>query len=122
MIHDESTGLYGAAFHAEALRRLLDGTTFTVRRRGDFVPQDEHVRVLEANRSVDRANGERAEAELRVLRERYQADLARERADLGRKLRNSAAQVVSKYRREGVLIAADWLDREGAQEQAAEGD
>lgn len=121
MIHDENTELYGAGFYAEALRRLFDGTAFTVCRRGDFVPYDEHMRTLEINRRQDRANGERAEAALRELRGRYQADLARERADLGRKLRNTAETVTSRLRREGVLLVADWLDprpREDAEEAA----
>jgi hypothetical protein len=127
MIHDENTELRGSAFYAEVLRRLFDETAFTVRREGDFVPWDEHIRILEMNRRQDRENGERAEAALRELRERYQADLARERADLGRKLRNSAGQVESRYRREGVLLAAGWLDPqpcqvgEGAATAAGEG-
>ena len=70
------------------------------------------MRTLEINRSVDRANGERAQELLKHERAGYARKLADARGVLARAIRERCNErtVPSRYRREGVLIAAEWLD------------
>ena len=114
MIHAENSPLCGGAFYGEALRRLLDNPG------SGFVAEAQHRNVLEANRYVDRANGERAEAALREARERHAAKLGTIRADIASALRARADLAGGKYRAEGVRIAADWIDPPEATELRAE--
>jgi hypothetical protein len=106
MIHREHTELCGDDFYAEALRRLFH------RIGHGFVTEEEHMRVLEANRFVDRANGERAQATLREKTAEFERKLADARRVLADAIRRRVNErtVPSAYRREGVLLAADWLD------------
>ena len=110
MIHHEETGLCGAEFLGEALRRVLaplfDGE------RPEFLVRAEHDRLLQS-----------AIAAHRVAAEHWQAEVSRVRADgfrrlseayraAGRFLRQRAQGVKGKQRQEGVLLAAGWLDPE----------
>jgi hypothetical protein len=104
-MRDEGCELQAEAFLGESLRQLLEGPG------SGFVTWDDHMRTLDMNRKVDRANEER------TLRQ-----LDRERAEYARKMTDSARvyavairtraerEISSRYRREGALIAARWLD------------
>src|ERR1700729_1420475 len=70
MIHAENSPLSGDEFAGESLRRVIDGPG------SEFVTREYLSRVLDANRHVDRANGEAAQAQLRREREEYAAKLA----------------------------------------------
>lgn len=106
LMHSEGTSLHGAEFYGEALRRWWE------RFGHNWVPQAEMMRALEINHSVDRANGERAEATLKHFTEEYQRKLADARTEMAKAIRARCNEVTvpSRYRREGVLLAADWLD------------
>jgi len=106
MIHSENSPLSGDEFAGESLRRVLD------RPGSGFVTSEYLTRVLDANRHVDRANGEHAEALLKREREEYARKLADIRAVLARSIRARVNEVSipSRYRREGALIVADWLE------------
>ena len=110
MIHEEHSPLRGAGFTGEALRRLLEHPGC------GFVTRDEHERVLEANRFTDRANGERAQAQLRQEREEHARRLADARHVLADAIRARVNErtIPSALRREGALLAADWLDPQQA--------
>lgn len=103
MIHAEKADLHGDEFRAEALRRLLED-------RPGWVTEAEHVRVLEANRPVDRASGAKAKAELAVARAKYLAYMADATRECAKVLRHRAGTVPQKFRREGALMAAGWLE------------
>lgn len=98
--------LQAEAFQGECLRQLLEGPGSV------FVAWDEHLRVLEMNRSVDRANGERAQELLSREREEFARKIADARHLMAEAIRGRVNErtVPSAYRREGVLLAADWLD------------
>lgn len=105
MIHGDNSDLHGDEFRAEALRRLLEN-------RPGWITLEEHYRVLDLNRRQDRANGEAAKATLARLSAEYERkmrDSAREYAEAIR-YRATESEVPSRYRREGVLLAAEWLD------------
>lgn len=105
-MRDEGCELQAEAFLGESLRRLLEGTG------SGFVTWDEHMHVLDVNRYVDRANGEQAQRQLRHERQEYERKLAGARGVLATAIRARCNErtVPSRYRREGVLLAAEWLD------------
>jgi PAS domain-containing protein len=104
MLHGERSDLHGSAFTAESLRRLLDGAG------SGFIPLDEHARVLEMNRSVDRASGEQAQKTLEHLRAEYERRMADSARVYSEAIRVRAErEIASRYRREGALLAAGWL-------------
>jgi hypothetical protein len=104
MIHDEQTELRDSKFLAEALRRLLDHPG------SGFVTDEYCTRVLAANRYVDRANGEAAEAKLKHFTAEYERKMRDSAAEYAQAIRCRAERVESKYRREGALMAAGWLE------------
>jgi hypothetical protein len=108
MMHDEHTGLYGDEFYAEALRRLW------ARIGHQFVAQAEHMRILEMNRSVDRANGEQAQQALAHYTAEYERKMRESARVYAEALRARCNErtVPSRYRRDGVLLAAAWLHEE----------
>jgi hypothetical protein len=69
------SGLHGSAYYAEALRRLWGQIGH------QFITQAEASRVLEMNRAVDRANGERAQSALSHFTTEYERKM-RESAHL----------------------------------------
>lgn len=98
--------LHGSDYYAEVLRRLWEQIGH------QFVPLPEHMRVLEMNRSVDRANGEQAQRSLAQHVTEYERKM-RESAHVyaeALRARCNERTVPSRLRREGVLLAADWLD------------
>jgi hypothetical protein len=108
MLHGERSDLHGLAFTAESLRRLLEGAG------SGFIPLDEHMRVLEMNRSVDRGNGEQAQKTLEHLRAEYDRKMTASARVYAEAIRHRAErEIPSRYRREGALIAASWLDGGG---------
>lgn len=111
LMHGEGSELRGAEFYGEVLRRLF------ARIGPNWVTYEDHMRTLELNRRQDRANGERAEATLKHFTEEYQRKLADARAVMADAIRTRCNEVTvpSRYRREGVLLAAEWLDgKEGS--------
>lgn len=123
MTHHEETGLYGWEFEAEALRRAFgysanDGADGqrelpyeTVHFPG-LITVGEHEHLRNAHTVLDRMSREAAEkraaedrAELRRVRLEAQQDVA----DAIRERCNERS-VPSRYRREGVELAADWID------------
>jgi hypothetical protein len=102
----EASDLHGAEFYAEALRRLW------ARIGHGWVPQAEMMRILDMNRAVDRASGERAQATLAHFTAEYERKMADSAHQYAAALRARCNErtVTSRLRREGVLLAADWLD------------
>jgi PAS domain-containing protein len=98
--------LQAEAFLGESLRILLESPG------SGFVPWDEHMRVLEMNRTADRANGERAQELLRHERAEYARKLADARQLMAEAIRANVNERVipSAYRRQGALMVAGWLD------------
>jgi hypothetical protein len=105
MMHGEGTDLHGAEFYGEALRRLF------ARIGHQWVTEAHMMRVLAMNRAQDRANGEAAQATLRHYTGEYERKLADAAGVLAGAIRARCDErtVPSRYRREGVLLAADWL-------------
>ena len=106
MIHAENSR--SAATSSRASRCAASWTT----RGQGFVTGEYHGRVVDANEHVDRANGERAEAQLKREREEYARKLADIRPVIAAAIRARVndRSMPSKYRREGALIVADWLE------------
>lgn len=124
MIHHEGTGLHGWEFDAEVLRRALgysanDGTDGrrqvpyeTVRRSTGLITDAEHRHLLDGHTIIDRLNREAAEKRAEEARAEARATIreaAQRIADHIRGRCNERA-VPAKFRREGVLLAADWVD------------
>ena len=107
-MRDEGCELQAEAFLGESLRRLLEAPG------SGFVTWDEHLHALDVNRKVDRANGERAQELLRHEREEYAATMTGSARAYAAAIRARCNEVTvpSRYRREGVLLAAGWLDGE----------
>jgi hypothetical protein len=106
LMHRDGAGLHGSAFYAEALRRLWS------RIGHQWVTNDHMMRVLAMNRATDRANGEAAEASLRHHTAQFERTLIGVRGVLAAALRARCNErtVPSRYRRDGVELAASWLD------------
>jgi N-formylglutamate amidohydrolase len=104
MIHKEHSDLRGDVFYAEALRRLLDTPG------SGFIAADYHEHVLDMNRGVDRASGEQAQRTLAELTSQYQRTMAQAAQKCADVIRSRARNIDSKYRREGALLAAEWLE------------
>ncbi len=106
MIHREPTHRYGDEYYAEALRRLLTDS------RSGWLPTAEHDRLVDMHTYMDRRNAQEANRRAREARARYATASHRIQAELAAWLRRVTNErtVPSRYRREGVLLAADWLD------------
>lgn len=119
MIHHEDTQLHGNAFYAEALRR-----TFGFRPPHDHIKHEtvsestglttvaysDHLR--EAHTIIDRMNREEAEKKVTEMRAEVRRVYREARADVANHIRERCndRRVPSRFRREGVLLAADWVD------------
>jgi hypothetical protein len=123
LIHGENQPqLSGDAFYAEALRRALMFSSNdvegqrqlpygTVRFPG-LTTQDEADYLRDSHTIIDRLNAERARekvAAMRIELKRVYRDAAR---DLAKYVRDGCNErtVTAKLRREGVMLAADWID------------
>jgi len=113
MMHTENTTLNGTAFYAEALRR----TIATSDSRVGLLPTGELERRTEQARHTARFNEQQAERARREHAEavaeghRMRRDALRTTgAQFAAALRRAAGRGPSKYRRDGVLLAATWLD------------
>lgn len=118
LVWGDHHALYGADRDIWVLRRALDaqlsqdGTYEVIRTEGLTTSADADNLVL-AHVAVDRAAAQRAirerdeaRAELRQIRR----DARQEAANLIREQAANEYLVPSRYRREGALLAADWLD------------
>lgn len=119
MIHQEHSDLCGAEFYAEALRRTFG-----------FQPPHGHVKHETVNGStglttvaysdylrdshtiIDRLNREKAEKQIEEVRAEIQRVYLEARIDVAKAIRGRCNErsVPAKLRREGVLMAADWID------------
>ncbi|MFE9690652.1 hypothetical protein [Micromonospora sp. NPDC005806] len=106
LVHHEKTPRYGDDYYAEALRRLLTDS------RCGWMSTAEHQWLLDLHTQVDRRNAQEANRRAREARARYAAASRKIRAELAGWLRRVTNErtVPARYRREGVLLAADWLD------------
>ncbi|WP_262285452.1 hypothetical protein [Micromonospora sp. MA102] len=106
MIHCGEPHRYGDYYYAEALRRLLTDS------RSGWIPTAEHLWLLDLHAQVNRRNLQEANRRAREARTRYATASAKIRAEVAGWLRRVANErtVPARYRREGVLLAADWLD------------
>ncbi|SCL56385.1 hypothetical protein [Micromonospora chersina] len=106
LVHHESTPRYGDDYYAEALRRLLTDS------RCGWISTTEHQWLLDLHTQVDRRNAQEANRRAREARARYATASRTIRAELAGWLRRVTNEqtVPARYRREGVLLAADWLD------------
>ncbi|MGK5741506.1 hypothetical protein [Micromonospora sp. URMC 103] len=106
LIHREQIPRYGDEYYAEALRRLLTDS------RSGWMPTAEHDRLVDLHTQVDRRNLREANRRAREARARYVTASRKIRGELAGWLRRvtNDRTVPSRYRREGVLLAADWLD------------
>jgi hypothetical protein len=120
--HEDGSPRYGNNFYAEALRRTFGyqpagapprelpypvvnpSTGLTTTAAADHI-RDGHT-VLDR---LARADAERQRDEAREEAHRVLRDAARDLAKLIRGCTNERT-VPSRYRREGVLLAADWID------------
>lgn len=105
-MRDGGCELQAEEFLGESLRQLLTGAG------SGFVSWDEHMLTLDMNRKVDRANAEQAQKTADFNRADYVRKLADARhiiADAIR-VRVNEVTVPAKLRREGVLLAAEWID------------
>lgn len=124
MIHHEDVQRYGDEFYAEALRRTLGFSANDGTDRGRVLPYEtlnpstglttlaeaDHLR--DSHTIIDRHRAEAAKKEAQEAREetrRVLRDAARDLAKLIRDWTNNRT-VPSVYRREGALMAADWID------------
>lgn len=122
MAHEEN--YRGADFHAEALRRTFG---FTPAGEPDGVkrvlPYDqvnvpglmtdaEAKHIRDAHTVIDRINREKAEQEVKEMREEVRRVYRESAADLSDLIRNRCNErtVPSRYRREGAQWAADLID------------
>ncbi|WBB78576.1 hypothetical protein O7606_20460 [Micromonospora sp. WMMD882] len=108
MIHgDGEPALGGDAFYGEALRRLLT--------RGDsgWITRAAHDQLIQAHHVFSGSALEIARRQARQARARYAVSARGIRAELAAWLREAGSNervVSSRYRRDGVLLAADWID------------
>ena len=119
MIHHKQTDLHGSEFYAEALRRTLG-----------FQPPHDHVQhetvasstglttiayadhLREGCTVIDRLDREAAEKQVAEMRAEVTRVYREARADAADHIRQRCNErsVPARYRREGVLLAADWID------------
>ncbi|MEU5726852.1 hypothetical protein ABZ783_34250 [Micromonospora sp. NPDC047738] len=106
LVHHDETPRYGDDYYAEALRRLLSDS------RSGWISTAEHQWLLDLHTHVDRRNAQEANRRAREARARYATASRKIRAELAGWLRRVTNErtVAGRYRREGVLLAADWLD------------
>lgn len=112
MLHVEKTDLHGDDFYAEALRRVLADRLEELER--SYISPAEHKRKVD-----DAEHGSRA------LAQQLNDQHAKDRAEWARQiealrssawqeaaaaLRRSVHNAPGRYRQEGVLLAASWLD------------
>lgn len=103
MIHKEDCGFHGAEFYGEALRRLVESCP-------DLVTAEERDRQVDAHRQMARIHAERADKARYEANNREDADVRKIRQTLADALLDRAQTITSRYRREGVELAASWLN------------
>ncbi|MGW3607812.1 hypothetical protein [Micromonospora sp. NPDC005161] len=106
MIHGGQTHRYGDDYYGEALRQLLTDS------RSGWISTAEHQWLIDLHTGVDRRNLQAANRQAREARSRYAVAGRKLRAELAGWLREvtNERSVPARYRREGVLLAADWID------------
>ena len=123
MIHHEQASLYGDEFEAEALRRLfgfqpanppdsphIPYETVSPSTGLTTIAQADHNR--DSHTVIDRLNREAAERERDAARAETRRVMTEARRDIAEALRNwcNERTVPSRFRREGVLLAASRID------------
>lgn len=114
MIHDEHVDIHGNAFYAEALKRVFDTPA------SGLTSIAEARRTIDAHTSVDRIHREKAEIEaarLRAETNTVRARMCQEIADALEQAAGNENLEKSRYRREGICIAARLVRAAGAREQ-----
>jgi hypothetical protein len=117
LIHHEPQKRYGNDFYAEALRRALgfrpaEGNFREHLVRGEGLTTDSYARHLYDTSALDRMQRETAEQQTRDARaetRRVYREAGKDFADFLR-ARCNEVSVPSRYRREGVALAADLID------------
>jgi hypothetical protein len=102
MIHDEQSELCGAEFTGEALRRMAEQTGHGLAVPAPDPAQQSHAGCHAALASVERSQREQYEKLTAALRDARHVAAS--------EIRRNAHTVPSRLRREGVLLAAIWLD------------
>lgn len=118
MIHVEKTELCGNEFYAEALRRLFDYRPPDAHGNDHVSPGTGLTTIAYANHVrnghtvIDRLNREAAEKQVAEMRAEVQRVYRESAADLAKYIRGRCNErsVPAKFRREGVELAADWID------------
>lgn len=117
-LHHAGVMLYGDDFYAAVARRALDGEQQarlpyeTVGLGLGLITEAEAAHMTESHTVLSRLRAERAEEQVREMR----AEVARVRRDAARDLVAHLREwvnertVPSRYRREGVLLAAEEID------------
>jgi hypothetical protein len=119
MIHHEHSDLCGNEFYAEALRRAFyyqparDGhgpERISPRTGLTTIAEANHLR--DAHTTMDRLNREAAEKQVKEMRAEVARVYLEARTDIANIIRSRCNErsVPAKYRREGVELAADWID------------
>lgn len=113
LVHEQQSPLHGVAFEAEALRQLLDSHMG----RQWLSTRAETTSLVEAHTVVDRMRAESAEQDAQRARRQARETAARHRGDTAAWIRHAVnpRTVPSRYRREGALMVAEWLDGRAAQ-------
>jgi len=107
MIHHDDNQLGGDDFDAEALQRLFA----SIGELG-LLTQADHDRVVANREGILRLNLDAANRDLREARAETRRVLDEVAANLAGQIRERCnnRSVPARYRREGVLLAADWID------------
>jgi hypothetical protein len=110
MIHHEEQTLFGYDFEAEVLRRLITSSTG----QRWLTTKAEAAHTLDSHRIVDRLNLESAKKEVAKAREESRQGLREHAHQIAAWVRQTVNErtVPSRYRREGALAVADWIDPE----------
>jgi hypothetical protein len=108
LIHGEGEPVRsGDDFYGEALRRLLTPDN------SGWMTQADHDRLIQVHHVFNGSAAETARRQAREARARYAVSGRKMRAELADWLREAGSNervVPSRYRRDGVLLAADWID------------
>lgn len=124
MVHHDTDRRYGDEFYAEALRRTFgysandgsDGRRVlpydTVNRTTGLTTVAEADWTRDSHTVVDRLARESAETQIKEMRAEVRRVYRESAADLAALIRGRCNErsVPSRLRREGVLLAADWID------------
>lgn len=119
--HEDGFRRYGDEFYAEALRRAFGYKEPHGHVKHETVSESTGLmttayanHLIESNTIMSRLNAESAQREAKAAREETRRVYREAGRDLARLIRDRCNErtVPSRFRREGVLTAADWIDPE----------